>query len=147
VAGTILVAVRNAVIEGVKYEPDFSRTSTNYAWKAGDKSRVKIFTRRGRINHESASMKAGRTFRNETGYFDLVILVEGVSQAQEVTSQEAADLGLLLEEFIADHRNALDIPGLKWIAVEGDGELSEALNDKGTLAELSYTVTYNARLE
>lgn len=151
-AGTLIVAVRVAVVEGLAALPAYTtkvnghRPHVSLGWPVGKKDREKVFTQSATFTHEPASMKSGRTFRNEQGRFEVVVWVEGVGENQETTSERAVTLGTAFEEYVADHKNSLGVAGLNWVVVDGDGRLDEAFNDRGSLAQLIYTVRYDARL-
>ena len=155
--GTQLVAVRAALIEALAVLPAYTtegptgqKPELSFGWKQGWTRRERVWTQRARFTHEPASMRAGKTFRNEVGEFDLMIFVHGVGKSQEVTSTRAAQLMVAAEDFIATHanwhNNALGV-GLTELLVVGDGELLEALDEKGGgLAEARVPVRYKARL-
>ena len=143
-SGSMIVAARTALLAGVGDTAAFADVDVNLSWDTASEARERLYTARARFAQKPASLKAGRTFRDETGTFQVVIRVEGIGQPQEWTSGRAVALGVVLEEWIADHRST--VAGLKWLDVRGDGELLEMFNDLGTLAVLAYTVTYDARL-
>jgi hypothetical protein len=153
-AGTLLVAVRSTLLTGLGAQTAYTTADAkghkpllSLGYPLGAKDREKVFTARARFTHAPASLKAGRTFRNETGRFDLVITVEGVGESQATTSARAVALGTVLEEYVADNRTlGGTVTGLNWIVVEGDGQLQEMFADSGTLAELTYPLKYDARL-
>lgn len=153
-AGTLIVEVRSTLLAGVAAATEFAtidlkghKPKVSLSYPLGAKDREKVFTRRARFTHAPASLKAGRTFRNETGLFEVVILVEGVGESAETTSTRAVTLGTAFEEYVADNRTLGGaVTGLNWLVVEGDGELAELMNDRGTLAELTYSLKYDARL-
>jgi hypothetical protein len=153
-AGTRIVAVRSTLITALSALSAYTtldakghKPLVSLGYPLGAKDREKIFTRRARFNHAPASLKSGRTHRNETGQFEVVILVEGVGESAATTSARAVTLGTALEEYVADNRTlAGAVTGLNWLVVDGDGELTELMNDRGTLAELIYPLKYDARL-
>lgn len=153
-AGSLIASVRDAVLTGLAAQTAFSTPDAkghkpllSLGYPLGAKDREKVFTARARFSHTPASMKAGRTYRNEQGYFDLVITVEGVGESQDTTSARAITLGTAFEEYVADNRTlGGTVAGLNWLVVEGDGQLAEMFNDRGTLAELTYPLKYDARL-
>lgn len=153
-ASTRIVAVRSTLITALAAlsaytTPDAKghKPKVSLSYPLGAKDREKVFTRRARFTHVPASLKSGRTFRNETGLFEVVILVEGVGESAETTSTRAVTLGTAFEEYVADNRTLGGaVAGLNWLVVEGDGELAELMNDRGTLAELTYSLKYDARL-
>jgi len=150
VPASALVAVRSAIIDGLADHTDLrdEPIEISYQYKAGSSKRERIFTTRARFTHEPASLRAGRNFRDEVGFFDLVILVEGVKQTAEWTAERALERGLVVEEFIADHKNnELEVTGLQTLTVQGEGSLTEMFNDSGHLAELVYPVRFTARLQ
>lgn len=145
-AGTLLVEVRKAVTDAIANLPEFADARVDMTWSAKVQVREQVFTTDAEFTHETAGLKAGRTFRNEDGTFTLVVLVQGVDQTMTWTSTRAVELGTVIEEWIADHRGDLGIAGLNWIVVSGDGALAELYADRSTIAELTYPIAYRARL-
>jgi hypothetical protein len=153
-AGTRIVAVRSTLLTGLAAMSAYTtldakghKPLVSLGYPLGAKDREKVFTTRARFSQTPASLKSGRTFRNETGNFNVVITVEGVGESQDTTSARAVTLGLALEEYVADNRTlGGTVTGLNWLVVDGDGELAELMNDRGTLAELTYPLKYDARL-
>lgn len=147
--GSQLVAVRSAFATKLALETGFANVACSYAYKRGKEPRESAWTVDGRFTHEVASLRAAKTFRNEEGRFGLRILVRGIAAAQETTSARAMALGAIVEDYIAIHANwnngALGVT-VNTLTVEGDGELLEAYNDNGTLAELTLPIRYTARL-
>lgn len=152
--GTLIVAVRAALVDRWSGLPAFTSLTgpaliaplVSLGYRAGVKDRERIWTQRARFTHEPASLRAATTYRNEVGYFDVIVLVEGVGLSQEETSARAVDLGHVIEDDIATHANWPALPGLNDLTVAGDGQLVEMFNDLGTLAELTLPVRYRARL-
>lgn len=147
-ASSVLVAVRKAVADGLETAIDDSSVLCSYAYEGhkDDSRRVQVFTRGGSAAHAVAALKSGRNFRDESMDFDVIVLVKGVSQDADVTDTQAMVLGEIVEEFIADRKNnELDVPGLQWIKVSRF-DLSNLFNANGTITELTYTLTYQARL-
>lgn len=145
--GSILVEVRSLVTSSLRDLPEFADVETTFGYKVGSKRREKCWTQNADFTHAPASMRAVKTFRQEDGSFDLVIFVEGIAKSVEETSTRAMDLGHAFEDWIATHASWEGaVEGLVWLQVEGDGSLTEAFNDKGSLAELRYPIKYRARL-
>lgn len=153
-AGTLLLAVRQGLIDGLGTLDAFTTLDTKghrplltLGWPVGKKDREKVYTQRARFTHAPASLRAGRTFRNEQGFFELAIWVEGVGLSVGDTSARCVTLGTAAEEWIADNRTlGGTVTGLNWLVVEGDGELTELFNDSGSLCFLTYPIKYDARL-
>lgn len=145
--GTQIVAVRKLLIDNLSTLGEFATVETTLGYKVGSKRRERCWTGNAKFTHTSASMRATKTFRDESGAFDLVILIEGIGLDAEATSARAVELGTEVEDWVATHANwDAALTGLNWVAIEGDGALVEAFNDKGSLAELTYPITYRARL-
>lgn len=142
-SGTQALAVRKAVIDAVAALPAFSAVECAVSWNAASEAAERVYTRDSVFDQKPASLRAGRTFRDEAGTFVVVVRVEGIDKAQAATSQRAIDLGVLIEEWVADNRS---LAGVNSLRAEGRGQLVEAYNDLGTLALLSYTIAYSARL-
>lgn len=148
-AGSLIVAVRSALIGviGDDYRFPDDEVEVSFQYKGGSSARHRVYTQRARFTHASAALKAGRNFRDETGRFELVVLIEGVGLSQEDTSTAALEYGVALEEIVADHKNnELGVDGLQTLVVDGDGDLNEMFNDAGHLAILTYPIRYTARL-
>lgn len=145
-AGTLIVAVRSALTDALAALPEFEAARVDMTWSPKPQVREQVFTTDARFTHETAGLKSGRNFRNETGTFELDVLVEGVDQSMTDTTARAVELGVVAEEWIADHKNSLGVSGVNWIIISGDGRLLEMYEDRATKALLGYTVTYNARL-
>lgn len=145
-AASRVVAVRSALIDALAALASLDGVVVEYAWRFGSTDRERIFTGRARATHGPASLKSGRTHRNERMTFDLVVLVEKVDGTQEEADERALVLGAVVEEYVADN-NTLGgtVSGLNWITVSGV-ELNGLANDRGHLAELTYSLTYDARL-
>lgn len=143
-SGTQVVAARLALLDGLAELAAFEDVDLAIAFDTASDARERVYTRRPRFTQKPASLRAGRTHRNEAGTFQAVVRVEGVGVDQDTTSARAVVLGTALEEWVADNRST--IAGLNWLVAEGDGELVELANDLGTLAILTYTLAYDARL-
>lgn len=146
---TLIVAVRQGLVEALDDLASLNGVQCSYAYKRGKEPRESVWTVDGVFNHVPASLRAGKTFRDEDATFGLRILVRGVSKPQEWTSARAVEIGAVVEDFVAIHGNwlngALGVT-VQTMTVEGAGELVEAFNDNGTLAELTLPIRYTARL-
>jgi hypothetical protein len=155
--GTQLVAVRAALIEALAELPEYlapgptgQTPELSFGWRTGWTRREQVWTQRARFEHEPASMRATKTYRNEVGYFDLMIRVEGVGLSQQVTSERVAELMAAAEDFIATHANwntGSIGDGLYELQVVGDGVLAEELDEQGGgRAQINVPIRYKARL-
>jgi hypothetical protein len=153
--GTQLVAVRAALIDALGDLPEYGvegptgqKPELSFGWRTGWTRRERVWTQRARFEHQPASMRATKTFRNEVGFFDLMIFVHGVGLSQEDTSTRAVELMVAAEDWVATHANWQSlVPGITEMLVVGDGELAEALDENGGgLAEVRIPIRYKARL-
>jgi hypothetical protein len=148
VAGSVVVDVRKAVVAGLIAVIDDPKVSISYGYQGADddRRREQIWTDRVRSTHDVAGLKSGRNFREETLDFDVVLLIAAVGRPPEDADTRALELGLQVEEFLADRKNnELGVTGLQWIRVTGM-ELINGFGPKGSASELRYTVRYHARL-
>lgn len=145
--GTKIAAVRSLLIDGVKDLPALAGVEATFGYKVNSKQRERVWTQNAVLDHQPASIRPTKTFRDENARFEVVVLVEGVNKTPEQTSVRAVEIGLEIEEWVAVHANWDGaITGVSGIKVQGGGSLTEAFNDKGSISELIYTVTYHARL-
>ena len=148
-AGSVVVAVRKALVAGIRTAVNDPKVHVSYGWEGGDESsrREQIFTDRPRATHDPAALKPGRNFREEDMELDLVVRVAGVGKSPEQTDERAIALGLLVEEFIADRKagETLNVDGLIWLRVSRM-ELNNRYAPNGSLSEITYTLRYHARL-
>lgn len=147
-SGTLIYAVRRAVVDGLRThlaaQTGFENIDLAVLWTPN--LREQVFTTRATFTHRSAAMKAGRTHRDERGRFDLVVLVAAVGEDGDYAADRAADIGVLAEEWIGDRRSSLGVAGVNWLHVNGDGSMSELFGDTTTFCELRLPVEYDARL-
>lgn len=155
--GTQLAAMRTALTDALAVLPEYTTVGPTgqkpevlFGWKQGWKKREKVWTQRARFEHEPASMRAGTTYRNETGYFDLMIAVHGVGLSVEVAFTRVVELMVAAEDWIAYKPNWNAGPlvdGLFELQVVGDGEIPDAIGGDGAgLAEARIPIRYKARL-
>lgn len=149
-AGSVIVAVRKALIAGLD-----ALTATGqplegfgitYAWNPKTTDRYRLFTAHARAETPPAAIKAGRNHRDETATFVVVLEVEVAGADADEAEQLVADKGQVFEEWLADRKsNELDVTGLNWIRAVS-WELNGSPSDRSYLAQLIYTIRYNARL-
>lgn len=138
-----IVAARKYVRDALAQRLD-SDVEVTYSWNPMSTAAYQVFTTRARGEHEPASMKSGRTFRNETGRFDVAVHVVESGGNVEEADEVALELGKTIEQFFADDRHP-DIPGINWWVVEA-WTLEGGPGDKAAVAQLIYTIQFNARL-
>lgn len=148
-ASTVVVALRRAIRDGLDALTgaggSLAGVSVTYGWNPKMTDRYQIFTMRPRGEHSPASLKAGRNFRDETATFQLVVHVEEVGGDAEDGDLKALSYGLVVEEYLADNKQGLGVAGVNSLYVEG-WELTGGPADRGYIAQLIYTIRYNARL-
>ena len=144
-ASTVIVAVRAALVDALAALPTFTGIPVAYCYdKTCMEQREFLYTRDARFDHSVAALKAGRSFREESGTFELVVWVESVGGSPREAATRALALGLVVEEYVADHKNG--VGGARSLQVAGAGALSEMASDSSSFAELVYPVRYEARL-
>lgn len=147
-SSSCIVALRNTVITGLQAQPALAGVQVTYGWPGDDLAqRSRVFTNRARAAQAPTSLKAGRTFRDEDGSFDVVVQVLVVAGDAYDADSTAIGLGLVVEEYVADNRTSIvgTVPGLLYMTMSG-WELRNLYNDTGALTELTYTIAYRARL-
>lgn len=145
--GTQLYAVRSWIATSLDALPAFTGVLVTPTWKTGSKAAQRCYSRQGRFEHAPAGMHAGPIPRNEVGTFEQVIYVEGIGQSLDKTIQTAVTLGAAFETWLAANRSpGAALPGVQYVEDEGPGGLDDRFNDMGSLAILSYTVRFTARI-
>lgn len=147
--GSLIVAVRSLLIDGIKDIPALAGVEVRFGYRQGSKARERIWTQRADLEEQAHdARRAERTIRNEVATFQVVVLVEGIGRDAEWTATRSVEIGAEIEEWVDVHANWRGaLHGLKWVIVSGSGSLTEAFNDKGTLAELILPITYEARID
>lgn len=142
-----IVAVRTALVDGLSPLPAFGDIPVSYCYdkRCVDK-REFVVTRDATFEHEPTALRAGRNFRRETGRFELVIWVEKVGGTPQEAAERALELGQVVEEYIADHKQGIASAGDFTLEVNGSGSLSELASDSSSLAEVVYPIKFTARL-
>src|SRR5262245_45563541 len=117
-AGSVVVAARQALVALLVARPGLSGVQVTYSWPGDDVAqRERVFTGRSQAEHAQASLRSGRRFRNEAATFDVLIQVESLNQTIEQTEQRAVALGLEVEECVADNKYLGGVAGLNWAVV------------------------------
>lgn len=149
-AGSRIVAVRKAVTAGlVTAFAAEDGVKVTYGWEGSDETRRReqVFTNGGRGPHAPAALKSGRNFRHEEFTFDIVVEVIGVGMKPEESDQRAVDLGVFVEEFVADHKsNELGVAGLNWLRMDDFALGPHQIIPNGAKSQAIYTARYHARL-
>ena len=154
-AGSLSVPVRKAVIAGLRTHleglPAFNATAAEdevaveYAFGFGQQHRQRIYTGRSSADTGSAGMRAGRNFRNEVGTFALIVRVEMPDTTQEEADTRVDEIGVQVEEWIADRKSDQLGIGLTSLYVTGwSGDYFGVTNGAGSIRQ--YNVRWTARL-
>lgn len=145
-AGSVVVAVRKAVAEGLASLIALTDATVSYAWDPSLEERYQIFTGRSTAQTPPAALKSGRNFRSEEATFQLVIQVVEVGGNGLDGDEKAMEFGQVVEEWLADRKgNELGVTGLNWIRAES-WELNGGPNDRAYISQLIFTIRYQARL-
>lgn len=153
--GTVTYAVRKALVDGfrtyIQAQNGYSSVEGAYAWNPAfhEENRDRFWTSGGEpSDQETAGMKAGRRFRDETKTFDVLIRCDVPGGTPDQAASRAVAIGTFLEEWLADNKNGanLNVSGLIWIIVTSTAGPYELAYAEGAEAELTVTVEYSARL-
>jgi len=156
-AGSLVVSVRSAIKDGLttlfaglpdfngQYDPEH-RVEVSYAYDLNSAAAERVFTGRSQADTPPAALRSGTNYRNETGTFDLIVLVAAVGGSAEDADERALAIGTEVEEWIAARKsNELAITGLNTLRIDS-WDLVGLMNDHGNMAELTYKVRWTARL-
>lgn len=157
-AGSLSVAVRRAVADGLEELfaglPAFNSTAAEaevgvtYAYDFTDARAAQcIYTGRSRADTPPAALRAGRNRRQETGRFDLNILVQVVADDFEAADERVDEISVQVEEWVADRKSGegLDLTGLNSLrAASWEGDYYPL--DSGAASIRTYSIEWVANL-
>lgn len=158
VTASIGVAVRKAVTDGLSTHfaslSDFNgntaaeqNTVVAFGYDFSNQHREHVYTGRSRGDTPPAGMRSGRNTRNETGHFDLTVMVRSVAGNPYDAELRAEAIGGEVEDWFADRKsNELGVTGLLSLVVES-WAADYAQTDNGAAAIRTYVVRWTARLE
>lgn len=155
---SIGVAVRKAVIDGLAEhfanDSDFNgaavaeqKTVVKFGYDFSNLHREHVYLGKSRRETPPAGMRSGRNTRQETGRFDLNVMVRVVAGDAYAAQLRAAAIGAEVESWLADRKNnELDVDGLQTLVVETADDDYRKI-DNGTAAFTTYSIRYTSRLE
>lgn len=159
VTASIGVAVRKAVTDGLETHlgslSDFNGTAAaeretvvSFGYLFGRQEITEqVYTGKSSAETPAAGMRSGRHTRNETGTFELNVMVRFIGGDGYEAEQRAEQIGGAIEDWLADRKNnELDVDGLNSLTVTG-WRADYAQVDGGAGAVRTYTVRWTARLE
>lgn len=149
-AGSVMVAVKRAVIDGfkahLKQVAEYATVEVDYGYSTALAAHEAVFCGRGSSDTPPAAIRAGRNHRDEDGEFIVAVIAKALGGTQLDADERAFGIGGELETWLADRKsNELHVPGLQSIGVAGF-EMAPMYADTGHLTEVEYRVTYRARL-
>lgn len=155
---TIGPTVRKAVTDGLETHlgslADYNgataaerRIEVSYGYPFGSPATEQVYTGRSRADTPPAGMRSGRNTRNETGHFDLTVMVRYIGGNPYDADLRAAAIGGQCETWLAARKNnELAVTGLNTLVVES-WQADYAAVDGGTASLITYSVRWTARLE
>lgn len=158
VTASIGVAVRKAVTDGLRdhlgtlsafngVEAAEHDVTVGFGYDFANRPREHVYTGRSRADTPPAAIRSGRNTRNETGRFDLTVMVRAVGEDGYAAEARAEQIGGELEDWLADRKsNQLGVAGLNSLVVES-WAADYAQTDNGSAALRTYVVRWTARLE
>lgn len=154
---SIGVAVRRAVIDGLaEHLGDLSAynggnvaeqsTNVSYGYDFSGTHREQVYLGKSRADTPPAALRSGRNTRNESGTFDLNVMVRIVGGDAFDAESRAESIGGAVEDWLADRKsNELGVPGLLSLVVES-WEADYQATDTATAAIRTYSIRWTARL-
>ena len=144
---SVIVAAKQGLVALLEAHGLLSAVQVSYGWPGDDQAADEIiFTADARtVEHEPSGLRAGRTYYHEKAQFDVIVQVVGYGSTAEEVEIRCLALAHIVAQVVADNRTLGGVSGVQ--AAKGTGwVLANRYNDRGTLAELRYTVEYDARL-
>ena len=163
VTASIGVAVRKAVTDGLSTHfaglsafngtlASEQKTVVAFGYDFSNLHREHVYTGRSRATTPPAGMRSGRNTRNESGTFDLNVMVRAVPSGDDVDPAYQAELraeaiGAEVEDWFADRKsNELGVTGLLSLVVES-WEADYGKGDNVMNVIRTYVVRWTSRLE
>lgn len=124
------------------------RTAVSYGFDFASKAAEQVYLGRMSGDTPPAGLRAGRNFRNESGTFDLTVMVRLPGKNASQAMQRAFEIGHEVEDWIGERKSGenLDVTGLQTLLVSS-WAADYAGIDSGTGALLTYSVAWTARLD
>ena len=156
--GSLSVPVKKAVITGLTDYlaglTDFNGAGVvedlvevSYAYNFGSTAAQRVYTGRSRAETPPAAQRSGRNHRNESGQFEINVLVQLPGGSTEEADQRASDIGDAIEEWIADRKSGEGMGVAHLNSLYVDRWESDYIGvDRGSAAIRTYTVRWTARL-
>lgn len=145
---SVIWDVRKALIAQLKTLPELEKVTVETTFQPGLDRAEQVVTNRARFIAEPAGMRPGRHHRNETGTFEVAVIVQHPLGVQQAVARALA-IGAAIESWIADHKNGegLGVEGVNTLVIDDDGaEMTEQFADPGGVAAVVYPIRYTARL-
>lgn len=159
VAHSVAADLTEAVVDGLRTllaaDDDFNgttapeqRTVVSYGFQFGNKAAEQVYLGSMNADTPPAGIKAGRNFRNESGTFNLSVLVRLPGKDASATIQRLFAIGHQIEDYIGAKKSGegLGVTGLQTLLI-ASWAADYAGIDSGTGAVLTYSVAWTARLD
>lgn len=159
VAHSIAAALTTAVINGLAthfagmsnfngINPAEQKTVVSYGFNFGSRAAEQVYLGRIAADTPPAGLRAGRNFRNESGTFDLTVLVRLPGKDASDAIARLFAIGHEIEDWIGERKSGegLGVTGLQTLLVDS-WAADYAGIDSGTGALLTYSVAWTARLD
>lgn len=152
-AGSIVVAVRKALVTAltpvIQGTAGMEQVEVGFQYPAGDAQlREVVWTQNPQIDLQSASLRAGRNFLNETSTFDVVLMSWQPATTAEDAATRVIEIGEVIAAWIGDHKNGetLNVPGLQTLTISGSASQTETLENESVTGRMQIPVRFTARL-
>lgn len=159
VAYTVALDLRKAVISGLRTHfaglADFNgstsaedKTVVSYGFTFGSNATEQVYLGRQQADTPPAGMRSTRNIREESGTFDLNVQVRKPGASVEEAEERLFAIGAEIEDWLSLRKSGegLGVTGLKWLLVTSWASDYAGI-DSGSGALLTYTLSWNARLE
>lgn len=124
------------------------KTVVSYGFNFGSRAAEQVYLGKISADTPPAGLRAGRNFRNESGIFDLTVLVRLPGKDASEAVQRLFAIGHEIEDWIGERKSGenLNVTGLQTLLVSS-WAADYAGIDSGTGAVLTYSVAWTARLD
>lgn len=142
----VISAAKQALVTLLSARSGLTGVVVSYGYPGDDQAGTEtVFTTNARAQDVPSGLKAGRTFYQETGEFEVRVFVKKPDGAPTATEARCEALATEVTQCVADNRTLGSVPGLNAVTLDR-WDMQSMYGVTGTITEINLTFKYQARL-